>query len=64
MVDQIMVKVEEAGKLCGIGRSKMYELVRTGVVPSVKIGKSVRIRVTDLRHWTEALGEQSEASSK
>ena len=34
-----LIAVEEAARLLGIGRSTTYELVRMGVLRSVKIGR-------------------------
>ena len=34
-----LIAVEEAARLLGIGRSTTYELVRIGVLRSVKIGR-------------------------
>lgn len=41
-------RVTEAATTLGIGRSKLYELMRAGVVSSVRIGASRRIASTDL----------------
>jgi excisionase family DNA binding protein len=39
-----MVTVEELAKMLKIGRNSAYELVRAGIVPSLKIGtKQIRI---------------------
>jgi len=39
-----MVTVEELAKMLRIGRNSAYELVRAGIVPSLKIGrKQIRI---------------------
>jgi excisionase family DNA binding protein len=38
-----LIRVEEAAKLLNIGRSAVYDLIRSGRLRSVKIGKSRRI---------------------
>lgn len=38
-----LIKVEDAAKLLNIGRSAVYDLIRSGRLRSVKIGKSRRI---------------------
>ena len=35
--------VEEAASVCQIGRSSAYEGVRTGEIPSIRIGRSIRV---------------------
>ena len=37
------VKVEEAAQFLGIGRQQAYAAVRSGEIPSVRIGKSWRV---------------------
>ena len=44
-----LVTVEEAATYLSIGRSRMFELLREGEIPSLTIGpRQRRIRVTDL----------------
>jgi excisionase family DNA binding protein len=35
--------VEEAGQLLGVGRNQAYEAVRSGTLPSIKIGKRLLV---------------------
>jgi excisionase family DNA binding protein len=53
-METLTVRVTEAAKMLGIGRSKTYDLISTGVLPSVRIGKSVRVPVDALRKWLAA----------
>jgi excisionase family DNA binding protein len=39
--DRLVYTVEEAAGLLGVARSTMYELVRVGEVPSVRMGRRV-----------------------
>jgi excisionase family DNA binding protein len=41
----VALTVEEAARRIGIGRTKMYEYVTSGEIPSVKIGRLRRIPV-------------------
>jgi excisionase family DNA binding protein len=43
MSDQLLYRPEEVAKLLGIGRTRVFELMKTGELPSVKIGASRRI---------------------
>ena len=54
---KLLLTVTEAASLLSLGRSKTYELVRAGVIPSVRITGSRRIKVSDLRAYVAALGE-------
>lgn len=38
-----VVTVSELAEMLKIGRNTAYELVRCGAIPSVKVGKSIRI---------------------
>ena len=48
-VEKLLLKPVEAAQSLGISRSKLYELLRAGVVPSVRIGACRRIAAEDLR---------------
>jgi excisionase family DNA binding protein len=47
-MEKMLLTPTEAATTLGIGRSKLYELMRAGVVPSVRIGASRRIAFMDL----------------
>ena len=54
---KLLLTVTEAASLLSLGRSKTYELVRAGVIPSVRITGSRRIKVSDLLVYVAALDE-------
>jgi excisionase family DNA binding protein len=60
--DKLLLRIEEAAKRLGIGRSLMYRLVLSGEVQSVPLGRLRRIPVEALREYVERL--RVEASSK
>ncbi len=41
--ERLTVSVTEAAKLLGIGRGTAYECVRTGELPSIKLGRRIVI---------------------
>jgi excisionase family DNA binding protein len=51
MADEILLRVSEAARRLGIGRSLMYRLLFDGQVTSVKIGRSRRIPVGALEEF-------------
>ena len=62
-MERLLLRVAEAAELTGIGRSQAYELVASGVWPRVKIGRSVRVPVAELREWVQKrIQNESEAS--
>ena len=59
--DALLVTREEAAELLSIGRTKLYELMADGTLPSVRIGKSRRVprRALDelvLSLWGDSAG--------
>jgi excisionase family DNA binding protein len=54
---KLLLTVSEAASLLSLGRSKTYELVRAGVIPSVRITGSRRIKASDLLIYVAGLGE-------
>jgi excisionase family DNA binding protein len=48
VVERLLLTPAEAATALSIGRSKLYELMRAGVVPSVRIGACRRIAAADL----------------
>lgn len=55
MTPRLMWKVGEFAESIGVSRSKAYELIAAGEVPSVKIGGVVRIPVGMAHAWAEEL---------
>lgn len=47
------LKVPEVAEMLQIARSRAYELVGSGEIPSVRIGRSVRVSRKELDHWLE-----------
>lgn len=52
---KFLLTVAEAAARLGIGRTLMYELVSTGAVASVQVGRLRRIRPADLEYYTANL---------
>lgn len=51
--EPITVRIPIAVKLTGIGRSKLYELIKSGDVETVKIGSATLVKVASFRRLTE-----------
>jgi excisionase family DNA binding protein len=47
------LKVPEVAEVLRIARSRAYELVGEGEIPSVRIGRSVRVSRRELERWLE-----------
>ena len=51
----LLITVEEAADLLGIGRTTTYELVMSGEIPSVKIGRRRLVVRSGLSHYVDRL---------
>jgi excisionase family DNA binding protein len=47
-LEPICVTVNEAARMIGVGRTKLYELIASGEIEAVKLGKSTRITTSSL----------------
>ena len=47
------ITLRDMQQVLGIGSTKAYELVASGEVPSVRIGRAIRISRKELEHWLE-----------
>ena len=50
-MNKLLLRPAEAAEVTGIGRSKIYALIASGDLPSIRIGGSVRVPVDDLKDW-------------
>jgi excisionase family DNA binding protein len=60
--EPFLLTVEEAAQRLRIGRTMMFELIRTGQVKSVKLGTLRRIRPADLQAYADQLGAEGDQS--
>jgi excisionase family DNA binding protein len=58
---RLLLRIPEVAETLGIGRTKIYELIATGELPTIRVGRAVRISVSTLQKWVEAR-EQHEVS--
>jgi excisionase family DNA binding protein len=59
-VHKLLLTVPEAGHALAISRSKMYDLLNSGHLPSVHIGRSRRVRVSDIQDFVNSGGARYE----
>ena len=53
--------VEETGRILRISRGSAYERVRTGEIPSIRLGRRILIPAASLR---DLIGEKTKDSNK
>ena len=52
-VEPICVRVNDAARMIGVGGTKLYELISSGELETVKIGKATRITTASLQNLVE-----------
>lgn len=50
---RLLLRPEEVAAILGLGRSTIYELLRSGELSAVHIGRATRIPARDLDRWIE-----------
>ncbi|MEX1038813.1 MAG: helix-turn-helix domain-containing protein [Acidimicrobiia bacterium] len=60
-MEKLLLKPEEAAEILSIGRSKVYELIGTGELASVRIGACRRIPAEALSDFVAGLRDTSPA---
>jgi excisionase family DNA binding protein len=51
--------VDEAAQLLSLGRSTLYAMAAAGTIPTVRVGRSLRIPREELNRWIEQRTEQA-----
>ena len=55
----LLVRPEDAARVLGVGRTKVYELMRSGALRSVRVGGLRRIPVAALNEFVTRLEEEA-----
>lgn len=51
MAERLLLTVEEASEALALSRTTLYQLLATGVIARVKVGRSTRIPIDGLRRF-------------
>lgn len=62
MERQLLLKPEQASAQLGIGRAKMFELIASGTIESVKIGRCRRVPAEALEAYVARLRNEAKAA--
>ena len=49
--ETLLHRPEEVAALLQLSRSKTYELIAEGQIPSIRIGRTIRVSASALEHW-------------
>lgn len=55
MEDRLLYRVTEVAVFLNVSRPKVYELLGSGALPSVRIDRTRLVRGSDLRHYVDSL---------
>jgi len=58
MAESVLLTVRDVQEVTQLGRTKIYELMRDGQLPYLRIGRSVRFRREALEAWLAALEQE------
>ncbi|MDQ6947320.1 MAG: helix-turn-helix domain-containing protein [Actinomycetota bacterium] len=50
-IEPLLLRITEVATTLGLGRTKVFALVRSGELPVVRIGRSVRVPRAALQDW-------------
>lgn len=50
-MNKLLLRVEEAAEAIACSRSKTYQLLANRSLPSVRVGRSIRVPVAALENW-------------
>ena len=56
---KLLYRVSEAAAVLSLSRAKVYALIKSGVLRSVRIGGARRITAADLEAFVASLGEEA-----
>jgi excisionase family DNA binding protein len=62
-MEKLLLTPEEAGLALGLGRSRTYNLLAAGKLPSIRVGRSVRIPAEALRAWVDQQTAKTKATT-
>ena len=55
----LLVRPEDAARVLGVGRTKLYELMRSGALRSVRVGGLRRVPVAALNEFVTRIEEEA-----
>ncbi len=49
--EPLLLRAEEAAKLLSLSRSTVFQMIATGELPCVRVGRAVRVSRSGLERW-------------
>jgi excisionase family DNA binding protein len=60
MTDPLAVPIPEAARICGVGRSKLYDEINKRNLRILKVGRRTLVTMEDLRAWLASKAKEAE----
>lgn len=65
MMEKLILLADEVAELLRVDRQRVYELVRRGKIPVIRIGeRQYRFNAEAIKHWLDSGGSVSKAPSE
>ena len=58
-----LLTIPEVAELLSVSTPRAYELARRGIIPSVRLGRQVRVHPAELDRWISEGGDSSSSGS-
>jgi excisionase family DNA binding protein len=52
-VEPLLLTIPQVSALLGLGRSKVYDLIRDEGLPTAKFGTAIRVPTEELKQWVK-----------
>ena len=52
-VEPLLLTIPQVAAMLGLGRSKVYDLIREEGLPTAKFGTAIRIPAEELKQWVK-----------
>ena len=62
IMERLLLSPDQVAESLGVCRSRVYDLMRTRVLPSVKIGRARRVPVSAVRAYVDQLTDSWDVS--
>ncbi|MFC1930894.1 helix-turn-helix domain-containing protein [Chloroflexota bacterium] len=63
-IEKLLLKPSEVTQILGIGRSLVYELIARKEIPSIRIGRCIRVSSESLQRWLRDQEQQSKETQR
>ncbi len=53
IIEPLLLTIPQVSAMLGLGRSKVYDLIRDEGLPTAKFGTAVRVPAEELKQWVK-----------